>query len=322
METRASYVLIGSFALGIVALAVMSVLWLGRLSLDREWDLYDIVFAEAVSGLGNGGAVQYNGIQVGEVRRLSLDANDPRKVIARVRVTAGTPVKVDTRATLTYTGLTGVSVIQLTGGTPQAQRLRPSEGAEAAVIVADDSALQNLIASGEGIAMSADKLLQQLSILLRDDNIEALSAAFANLQTVSASVAGRSDEISQTLADIASASREFKGMLARADQLITTLDAAANNTRAVIDGDIPALVAQAQSTLIAAEQAGTHLTDLVNENRAAIGAFTNGGLAEIAPAVSELRATLKPLRALAERLEADPGLLLQPASQLPEHAPP
>ena len=190
------------------------------------------------------------------------------------------------------------------------------------MIIADDSALQNLIASGEGIAMSADKLLQQLAILLRDDNIEALSATFAHLQTISASVAGRSDEISQALADVASASRELKGMLTRADQLITTLDAAANSTRAVIDGDVPALVAQAQATLLAAEQAGAHLADLVNDNRAAIGTFTNEGLAEIAPAVSDLRATLKPLRALAEQLAANPGLLLQPASQLPEHAPP
>jgi phospholipid/cholesterol/gamma-HCH transport system substrate-binding protein len=311
VETRASYVLIGSFALGLVALAVMSVLWLGKLSLDREWDLYDIVFEEAITGLGKGGAVQYNGIQLGEVLRLSLDAKDPRKVIARVRITAGTPVKVDTHATLTYTGLTGVAVIQLTGGTAKAQRLRPPEGAEAAVIIADDSALQNLIASGEGIAMNADKLLLQLASLLRDDNVEALSATFANLKTVSASVAGRSEEISQALTNIASASREFKGTLARAEHLITTLD-----------GDVPALVAQAQATLVATQQASARLADLVDENRSAIGTFTNEGLAEIAPAVSDMRATLKPLRALAERLHGDPGLLLQPASQTPEHAPP
>jgi phospholipid/cholesterol/gamma-HCH transport system substrate-binding protein len=118
METRASYILIGSFALGIVILSVVSVLWLGSMSLDRVWDRYDVVFDEPVSGLGQRGAVQYNGIQVGEVRRLSLDPEDPRRVVARVRIEAGTPIKTDTRARLTYTGLTGVSVIQLSGGTP------------------------------------------------------------------------------------------------------------------------------------------------------------------------------------------------------------
>ncbi|HSG91724.1 MAG TPA: MlaD family protein, partial [Pseudomonadales bacterium] len=225
METRANHVLIGSFALALVVAAVVSVLWLGKLSLDREWDFYDVVFEEAVSGLGQGGAVEYNGIQVGEVRRLSLDQQDPRKAVARVRVTAGTPIKTDTRAKLTYTGLTGVSVIQLTGGSPETPRLTPPPGAEVAVIVADVSALQSLLASGEGIAMSADKLLLQLASLLRDDNVEALSATFANLRTVSASVAGRSDEIGEALADLARASRELRETLAGADRLITTLDA-------------------------------------------------------------------------------------------------
>jgi hypothetical protein len=46
METRASYVLIGSFTLAILAAAFLFVLWIGKLSFDREWDYYDIVFTE------------------------------------------------------------------------------------------------------------------------------------------------------------------------------------------------------------------------------------------------------------------------------------
>jgi phospholipid/cholesterol/gamma-HCH transport system substrate-binding protein len=123
METRASHVLIGAFTLAIFALAFLFVLWIGKLRLAREWDYYDVLFEEAVSGLTVGGAVQYQGIQVGEVRRLSLDPTDPNKVIARVRVAGGTPVKTDTKAKLAITGLTGVSVIQLSGGTRTAPML-------------------------------------------------------------------------------------------------------------------------------------------------------------------------------------------------------
>lgn len=322
METRASHVLIGAFALAIVVLAVGSVLWLGKLSLDREWDLYDIIFEEAVSGLGKGGAVEYNGIQIGEVRSLSLDAKDPRKVIARVRVQAGTPVKTDTHARLTYTGITGVSVIQLTGGTPDAPRLIPKGDAEAAVIVADASALQNLLNSGEGLAANADKLLLQLALLLRDDNIEALSRTFANLQTLSGTLAGRSDDIDRTLAGLGAASARLTTTLDRADHMITSLDAAASSARGVLDDDVPGLVAQARATLGAAQQASERLSAVVEDNRAAIGSFSRQGLGEVGPAVRDLRATLKPLRALAERLQVDPGLLLQPAEPPPEHAPP
>ena len=79
-----------------------------------------------MTGLGNGGIVQYNGINVGEVEKLSLDKQDPRKVIARIRLQAGTPVKIDTKAKLAFIGLTGVAEIQLSGGLPQSPRLVPT----------------------------------------------------------------------------------------------------------------------------------------------------------------------------------------------------
>jgi ABC-type sugar transport system ATPase subunit len=55
--------------------------------------------------------VQYNGIQVGEVSQLKLDPRDPRKVIARIRVAADTPIKVDATAKL---GLLGLTVFLIT----------------------------------------------------------------------------------------------------------------------------------------------------------------------------------------------------------------
>src|SRR5512143_1175511 len=159
METRASYVLIGAFTLLAFLSAFSFVLWIGKLSLEREWDYYDIVFKEAVTGLTVGGAVQYNGIQVGEVRRLSLDPDDPREVIAHVRLSGDTPVKTDTHARLTLLGLTGVTVIQLSGGSPAAPRLTAKADETAPRIVADESALQSLLASGQDVATSANDVL-------------------------------------------------------------------------------------------------------------------------------------------------------------------
>src|SRR5690606_39700492 len=50
---------------------------------DREHQEYDVRFHESVTGLSVGGIVQYHGIQVGEVRKLSLDPKDPREVRVR-----------------------------------------------------------------------------------------------------------------------------------------------------------------------------------------------------------------------------------------------
>ena len=100
METRANFVLIGAFTL-LVALGLLGFgLWAAKFSSDRNWQQYQVVFSEAVTGLSVGSPVQYNGIAVGSITDLALDPNDPRKVIAQLRLNASTPVKTDTQAKL------------------------------------------------------------------------------------------------------------------------------------------------------------------------------------------------------------------------------
>ncbi|MEP7042966.1 MAG: MlaD family protein, partial [Dokdonella sp.] len=118
METRAHHVLIGAFTIGVFLLALVFVLWMSKSSVDRKFNDYEIDFSEAVTGLSTGGLVQYNGIKVGEVTQLRLAPDDPRKVIARVRLDASAPVREDTRAKLGLQGVTGLAFIQLSGGAP------------------------------------------------------------------------------------------------------------------------------------------------------------------------------------------------------------
>src|SRR5450830_935091 len=113
METRAHHVLIGCFTLLAVAGALLFSLWLARARGDQDLRFYTVVFNEAVSGLSRGSAVQHSGIKVGDVVRLSLDPADPRRVLARIRVDGHIPIRKDTSAALSLTGITGTSVIQL-----------------------------------------------------------------------------------------------------------------------------------------------------------------------------------------------------------------
>ena len=113
METRANHVLIGLFTLVVLTLLVGFALWAAKFASDSSWNEYDVVFSEAVTGLGIGGTVQFNGISVGEVRNLEIDPTDPNKVLVRVRIKSGTPIKVDTQAKLAFVGLTGITQIQL-----------------------------------------------------------------------------------------------------------------------------------------------------------------------------------------------------------------
>jgi phospholipid/cholesterol/gamma-HCH transport system substrate-binding protein len=319
METRASHVLIGAFTLGVLVAAFLFVLWIGKLQLDREWDLYDIVFTEAVTGLSVGGAVQYNGIQVGEVRRLSLSKDNPGEVIARVRVTGGTPIKTDTKAKLTFTGLTGVAVIQLSGGTAEAQALAANAGEDVPRIHAEESALQKLLTSSEDIVTSVNDLLLRLSVLLRQENLDRIAATVAHIEKITGETAAHAGEIGTAIADISAASDALRATLARTEGLVVKLEQLADNGNAVLGTEGRELLVSARAALDSARRFTDAAGTVVTENRGAVAGFAQQGMSEVAPALADLRAALNHLQRLADQLENDPSVLLRGAEKLEEY---
>lgn len=297
METRASHVLVGAFAFAAVVFAFLFVLWLGKLSLDREWTEYDVVFKEAVMGLSVAGAVQYNGIQVGGVRKLRLDPSNPSEVIALVRVAGDTPIKTDTRAKLAFTGLTGVAVIQLTGGSPTSPPLTAREGQAHPTIIADESALQRLTSSGEDIVINANDMLLRLSVLLNQQNLDKVTATLEHIEKVSGSVAERRDDLGEAIGNINEASRALKQTLA--------------NTREVLAG--------ARASLDSIKRFADRASAVVEQNRDAVAGFSNEGLAQVGPTLAELRATLHDLQRVTNRLAEDPTGFLLGGDQFKEY---
>lgn len=127
MERNANYALVGLSTLILTVALVVFVVWLARVRINAEYDLYDIVFQGPVRGLNEGGEVHFNGIKVGEVSKIALDKFNPRNVIARVRVTEDVPIRVDSYATLEPQGITGLNYVQITAGTGTRQLLKEAD---------------------------------------------------------------------------------------------------------------------------------------------------------------------------------------------------
>ncbi|MBS1182671.1 MAG: mce related protein [Proteobacteria bacterium] len=104
MESRANYAVIGGFVLIMLMIGLAFLGWLSNIGQTQRQAEVRVVFSGAVTGLSTGSAVLFNGIKIGEVRELRLDENDPRTVIAIIRVSRDVPLKTDTRATLSYQG--------------------------------------------------------------------------------------------------------------------------------------------------------------------------------------------------------------------------
>ena len=302
METRAHHVLIGMFTVLVVAAALLFGLWLAKSSTDNAYRDYEVVFTEAVTGLSQGGTVQYNGIKVGDVIQLKLDPADARKVLARIRLAADTPIKQDTRAKLALTGLTGISIIQLSGGSPQSPPLLARHG-QVPVIVADPSPLTRLLANGEDLMTSINELLARAGQLLSSDNMQHIDNTLQHLDQATGAIADQRDEIRQLLQQLALASRNANATLAQTEQL-------ARHADALVGGQGKAALDSMQASMASLQRATARIDQLLEDNHDALGDGLRG-LGEIGPAVIELRKTLDSLQTISRKLDANPaGYLL------------
>ena len=305
METKAHHVLIGAFTLAVAVLAMLFALWAAKTVSDRQWDEYEVVFTEAVTGLTRGGVVQYNGIAVGDVTELKLDATDPSKVVARIRVGAGTPVKTDTTAKLAFVGLTGLVQIQLSGGSPQSPMLKDARDGEDGLprIAAQESAFAKLLNSSEDITTTASDVLIRINRMLNDETVDNVSKTMANLEQVTGTLAAERGEIAQLLRDARSSAERLDRVLASAESTMGGLD----RSVAAIDKDLPQILAKLDRTLTEFEALSGNANALVSENRSAVQQFSRDGLTQVGPTLAELRSLLRQLNRAAAKIEERPS---------------
>lgn len=303
METRAHHVLIGAFTIGVFLLALGFVLWISKAGADHSYNDFDVVFTEAVTGLSVGGLVQYNGIKVGEVRQLHLDAKDPRKVIARIRIDASAPVRKDTRAKLGMQGITGLSFIQLTGGAPGSETLVPTREHPIPQIPAVESALSKLLASGSDVVVSANDVLVRMNQVLSEENVNRVSATLQHLDELTATLANQRGDLSTAIKQLTAATSTIR-------ETLVNIDAMTKGANTLIREQATDVLKSAQAALDSVDRMTNAVGLLVDDNRAAINNFSNQGLRQIGPTVLELRETLRSLKQLTDKLGASDSLLL------------
>lgn len=300
METRGPYILVGTLVLVTMAIAAWFILWLG--SGQREYDTYRILFEEQVSGLSDGGAVRFNGIQVGEVA--SLDFTEEGLVEAVVRVDKKTPVKTDTIVRLELVGFTGLAVIQFEGGSANQPLLKESTRENPPMIKAQPSNVGLLLEGGEDI-------VKAVNAVLSPDNVQNISKIISNVDVITATFADSSDDIALFLGNAA----QLSGDLAKAsddlDRLLLDLDALATNEGKAALASVE-MVAEEARLLV------TTLKEISQENRSNIKAFTGTGLQQIGPGVTEIRRLVRTADNFLKQLERDPaGYLL--GEPIPEY---
>jgi len=296
METRAHHLLIGLFTVLAVAAALLVAPWMSGSGGNNHYETYDVIFDETVSGLSKGSAVEFKGIRIGAVDDLRLDPKDPRRVRARISVDASAPIYTDTRARLHTANITGTSTIHLTTG--RGAPLSPRKG-EILVIPTEQSSLGKLINSSEGVISNVSVVLAQAQALFSENNLANIARILENLERTTASLASERDSLNKTMTQLAQASARANAVLVETEHMV-----AAGNR--LLDGQGQKAFGSAERSMASLERTMASLDKLVADNRAPLNASLSA-MADLGPAVAELRTTLASLRIIARRLEERPA---------------
>ena len=297
METRANYVAVGAFVLAMLVAIVVAVAWLGATSFNRDFAHYDVYFQGSVTGLTQGSGVLYNGIQVGRVVEIRLNPKNPGEVRATIEVDPAIQIKADATASLEVLGLTGVAVINISGGSQDAPPLQRKEGERYPVIASRQSGLQQFVASAPEALARVIEVADRLALIFDDRNRAALADTLQNMRQLTGVVAGRSAEIESGLGDAAVAAHELRDTAAELRELFGP-------------GDARNMFVTLSDTAKKLDRLADHLDGLVQENRPPLHDFTQNGLNQLSQLMVDARALVGNLNRIAADLQRDPPRFL------------
>lgn len=226
METKVNYTLVGLFVLLLGAALVAGILWLSAGgSYRKAYDIYLAYTGESVSGLNFEAPVKYRGVEVGRVKRISLDQGE--RVRLELEIERGTPIRTNTVAVLRMQGLTGVAYVELDGGTREAPLLEARDGKKYPVIETGPSLLTRVDTAATDALASLERISTSINATLDEGNRQSFKKLLADLATLSGALVARKDAIESVLQGAARTAENSARASAELPRLIERMDAGA-----------------------------------------------------------------------------------------------
>jgi phospholipid/cholesterol/gamma-HCH transport system substrate-binding protein len=292
METRAHYVAVGAFVLLMITVAFIAVLWLARAQLTTQYATYDIYFTGPVSGLREGAVVEYNGVPAGRVKEIRIDPSNVEQIRVTVEIETNIVIKQNARANLETNILSGVSYVQVAGGTQEAPVLTAAAGTRYPVIRSRRSRLASVTARLPQIMAKLDETADRVNELLGDDNRRAVGETLANLRTLSADLAA-----------------DAKPALLAATSLLRNLDQSYSEPGGLREG-LTGGIADFDKLAKSLNENSHQLQQALQDARPGVRTFSQRTLADVGELVAEARQLISGVSRLVAGLDRDPSRVL------------
>lgn len=308
MEPKVNYTLVGLFIALLGAALLAGVLSLSRTDYRGVYDRYYTYMDESVTGLSNDSSVKYHGVDVGRVKESVLNPDNPEQVRIALDIVRGTPVKENTVAVLETQGLTGITTVNLTGGTRASPLLKAKPGEAFPVIKSEPSfytqlsrSLARLTANEQlpALLVNLNNLTQEARGVLDAQSRADFKRMLADLEQITKAIAGRRADLADSIVKADAALDRFAAVAKKLDErLPEVLDQTTASVRAL--RDMTNEISRASASLGAT----------VDGSRTDIAQFTGQTLPESGLLIAEVRQLTATLQRLASELEREPSALV------------
>ncbi len=303
MNPKVNYVLVGLFVLVMGVAIILTTLWLVTKGQAGNFQTFIAYTRESVAGLNPNAPVKYRGVDVGQVRSISLDPDNPERVRLLLDITEGVPVKQDTVAVIASRGfITGLTYIELKGGSLASPPLQgnpaepyPEIATGPSLFNRLENALPDLLARFDSLLAQISASVEKVDSLLGVENRDRVADTLAHVEQITATLANGSGAITTTLDNLATASQHTVDATQRLPELTRTALAALESTRA---------------SLNEVSQAAGAVESMAGGIDSGMQHFSRGTLVRMDRALGELEGLIQTLERAARQVERDPGALV------------
>ncbi|MBX9786124.1 MAG: MlaD family protein [Alphaproteobacteria bacterium] len=284
METRAGYLIVGTFVLLLTTGILAFFLWIAKMDFDYKVKYYTIYFPGSVTGLTLGGPVNYLGVPVGTVKNIKLDLDTPDRVNVLVGLKENISIREDSFASLELQGLTGYKFVQISGGSKDSPLLKAKKGELYPVIPSRYSGVEEIMTTLPRMVNKFANLIDRINATFNEANRERFSDALKNVDILAQNLAESAGPLKDLIKDTRKAMNTF-------------------------DTELQHLGRSADSALLQVEGVAKDIHQLLKENRIAIDSLTQTGSYEIIQTLNETREMVTTARQFFEKLDENPRSL-------------
>lgn len=253
---KSKYIKLGIFIVTGLALLVFALFYIGSKEnlFSKSFDVYAVF--ENVSGLSQGSAIQFAGINVGSVQSIDIIASNKVKVNMSIVSDVKKFIKKDSEASINSDGLVGNKVLSISSGTPGSASIENGDSIHSVKPLSVGDIINNLNQS----TLEVNNLVRDVAdIVEKVNNGEGTLGQLVNNESLF-------NNVDSLMASFSGASANVSNILAKATLVIDIVTRDIQNLQGSIDSIISNVSDITQKMNSSQSLVGTLLTDTVFAN--------------------------------------------------------